>query len=46
MKKILKWLFHRYAPLSDWQKVFMLSRVNGAPYIEPTEHTKWTWPRR
>jgi hypothetical protein len=27
-----------------WQRIFLKSKVNGAPYEEPQVDSKWSWP--
>jgi hypothetical protein len=31
-------------PKNDWQRIFLQSKVNGAPYEEQEWNVKWRWP--
>ena len=46
MKRLFLIFRRRQRPLTDWQKVFALSRLHGAKYTEPEEiGPKWDWPK-
>ena len=34
-----------FQPTSAWQRIFLLSKVNGAPYEEQQVSFKWPWPK-
>ena len=31
-------------PKTEWQRIFLQSKVNGAPYEEQEWHVRWPWP--
>ena len=31
-------------PKTEWQRIFLQSKVNGAPYEEQEWNVKWPWP--
>ena len=31
-------------PKTEWQRIFLQSKVNGAPYEEQECYVKWPWP--
>ena len=32
-------------PKTKWQRIFLQSKVNGAPYEEQEWNVKWPWPQ-
>jgi hypothetical protein len=36
---------HKLENTTTWQRIFLQSKVNGAPYQEEEQGFKWLWPK-